>query len=238
MTLDRIVAGLGRTTPGVKPAKVAAALAANPDVFAREENEGTVTYVTTKSGHHPYHGDDGRHMLSQRLNPDATPVSSQESRNLTEGWMARAAARAENFTIFMEPAAEAAVGPARPPARPGMPAAPYTAPPQVLPPVRPPITTVPIPMAPPLTPFGEGPVEEEEAPITPIEAAVEAPPAPVEAPVEVPPAPVEAPVAPALPVVPPPVEAEVEAPPAPVVPPAPPAPVVPPAPPAPVRPIE
>src|SRR5690242_18556661 len=55
MTLDRIVAGLGRTTPGVKPAKVAAALAANPDVFAREENEGTVTYVTTKSGHHPYH---------------------------------------------------------------------------------------------------------------------------------------------------------------------------------------
>ena len=124
MTFDRIMAGLHRATPAVKPAAVQKALAANADFFARQETAGVVAYVTTKSGHNPYQGDDGRHMLSQRLNPDATPVSSQELRNLTDGWMARAAARAENFTIFMEPAAEAAVGPARPAGRPGMPAAP------------------------------------------------------------------------------------------------------------------
>jgi hypothetical protein len=237
MTLDRIVAAARRANPKVSAAAVQAALTANPDMFARQETDGTVSYVTTKSGHHPYHGDDGRHMLSQRLNPDATPVSSQESRNMTEGWMARAAARAENFTIFMEPAAEAAVGPARPPTRPGLPATPYTAPPQVLPPVRPPITTVPIPMAPPSAPFGEAPVEEEDTVFAPVDAVVEAPSAPVDAVVEAPPAPVvEEPVAPALPV-PTVVEAVVEAPPAPVAPPVAPPPV-PAAPPAPVRPIE
>jgi hypothetical protein len=239
MTLDRIMAGLSRTTPNVKPAKVRAALDANPDVFARQESDGTVTYATTKSGRHPYSGDDGRHMLSQRLNPDATPVSTQESRNLTEGWVARAATRAENFTIFMEPAAEAAVGPARLPARPGAPPAPYTTPPQVLPPVRPPIATVPTAFAPPFSHAGEEPlVQEEEAP--PALVDVPAAPAPVEAAVEAPPAPVEEePVAPAPPVEIA-VEAAVEAPVAPV-PEAPPvvaAPVVPPAPPAPVRPIE
>ena len=240
MTLDRIVAGLGRSTPGVKPAKVQAALAANPDVFARQESDGTVAYATTKSGRHPYGGDDGRHMLSQRLNPDATPVSTQESRNLTEGWVARAATRAENFTIFMEPAAEAAVGPARLPARPGAPPPPYTSPPQVLPPVRPPIATVPTAFAPPFGPVTEEPPVEEVLP-APVE--VPAAPAAVEAAGEAPPAPVEeAPVASAAPVEEIVVEAAVEAPTAAPVPEAAPvvpiAPVVPPPPPAPVRPIE
>lgn len=239
MTLDRIMTGLSRATPNVKATAVQKALTANADFFARQETDGGVAYVTTKSGHNPYQGDDGRHMLSQRLNPDATPVSSQESRNLTEGWMARAAARAENFTIFMEPAAEAAVGPARPVGRPGLPPAPYNLPPQVLPPVRPPITTVPMPMSALLTPFPEAPVADEEEPFVSVAATVEAPPAPVEAAVEAPPAPrIEEPEEAVLPVAPR-VEAVVEAPPAPVaLPIAPPVPVAPPAPPVPIRPIE
>src|SRR6476661_10662872 len=58
--LDRMVAGVSRYYPGMAPAtlekRITAALAANPDMFARQETDGRVTYVTTKSGRHPYAG--------------------------------------------------------------------------------------------------------------------------------------------------------------------------------------
>src|SRR5690242_13235357 len=117
--LERIVAGVARHYPNVPAAaltgQVEAALAANPPVFAVQETaDRGVVVVTTKSGRHPYNDDDPRHMLRHRLNPEATAVSAQESRTMTDGWMASAQARTDNFTIFnMEPAAEAAVGPAR-----------------------------------------------------------------------------------------------------------------------------
>ena len=122
MTFDRIIGRLASRHARREACRRAkGAGRATPIFSARQETAGVVAYVTTKSGHNPYQGDDGRHMLSQRLNPDATPVSSQESRNLTDGWMARAAARAENFTIFMEPLPKP---PSARPAQPGVPVCP------------------------------------------------------------------------------------------------------------------
>ncbi len=111
--LDRIVQGLQRAYPDVSADKlrsrVEAALKANGQVFARVESGGAVAYETTKSGKHRVNADEGRHMFRQRLNADARAVSEEESRELTDGWIAQAQARAESFTIFQEPAAEAAV---------------------------------------------------------------------------------------------------------------------------------
>ena len=68
--LERIVAGVARHYQGVAAealtTRVTAALAANPTVFAAQETDGRVAYVTTKSGRHPYTDADTRHMLRQR----------------------------------------------------------------------------------------------------------------------------------------------------------------------------
>ena len=221
--IERLVSGVSRAYPGLDAAlltiRLEAALAANSTVFARQEAGGKVVYVTTKSGRHPFVDDQARHMLRQRLNSDATPISSQESRSLTDNWVARAAARAENFTIFVEPSVEPAPGTVRPPVRPGAPA--YTPTPQILPGMRTiPTVAVPPEAAPPtLRPVLPPAIEE-----VPVE--LEAP--PVEVPSEVPaalePAAVEE-----LPVLP----AEVPAEPVPVAVTPPPEPIVAPAPPTP-----
>jgi hypothetical protein len=149
--------------------------------------------------------------------------------------MASAQSRAENFTIFnMEPAAEAAVGPARPATRPGLtPPPPYVPAPQVLPPVPPVLPPRPVeeaPFLPPLVETPAAPVAATEYPMVtpeipaPYDLLIEAPSAPAieEAPeLEVAPPPVIEPELVVAPVEPPPVVAP------------PPAPV----PPAPARPI-
>ena len=161
VSLERIVAGVSRHYPKVSAdtltKRVTAALVANPTVFAAQETNGSVTYVTTKSGRHPYTDVDTRHMLRHRLNPEATPVSAQESRNMTDSWMASAQSRTEVPIFNMEPAAEAAVGPARTPIRPGLTPPPYVPAPQVLPPVRPLLPTRPAEEAPFLPPLVEAP---------------------------------------------------------------------------------
>jgi hypothetical protein len=111
--LDRLVQGLSRSYPKLSPDKLRAqvqeALAANGSVFTRREAGGVVSYETTKSGQSVRAIDQSRHMFRQRLNADAREVTEEESRELTEGWIAQAQARSESFTIFQEPAAEAAV---------------------------------------------------------------------------------------------------------------------------------
>ncbi len=113
VSLDRLVQGLSRSYPKVAgdtlKQQVTAALDANPAVFTRQETKGAVAYETTKSGQRKIDTTDARHMFRHRLNDDAREVTEQESRSLTEGWIAQAQARAESFTIFQEPAAQAAV---------------------------------------------------------------------------------------------------------------------------------
>jgi len=113
--LDRLVQGLTRHYPKLSAeklrAQVVTALDANPAVFTRQETGETVAYVTTKSGGGAANVlDQTRYMFRQRLNGEARDVTEQESHELTEGWIAQAQARTSDaFTIFQEPAAEAAV---------------------------------------------------------------------------------------------------------------------------------
>ncbi|HUS15251.1 MAG TPA: hypothetical protein VM536_09570, partial [Chloroflexia bacterium] len=113
VALDRLVQGLSRSFPKIPAAKLAdqvtAALDANTAVFARQETGGIVSYQTSKSGQARFVDDQSRHMFRQRLNGAASAVTEEESRSLTEGWIAQAATRSESFSIFQEPAAEAAV---------------------------------------------------------------------------------------------------------------------------------
>src|SRR4051812_24889347 len=57
VALDRLVQGLGRAYPGVAAAKLSAqveeALAANPDIFVRQEQGGAISFVTSKAGRVP-----------------------------------------------------------------------------------------------------------------------------------------------------------------------------------------
>jgi hypothetical protein len=242
VTLDRLVQGLSRSYPKVAADKlkdqVTAALEANPGVFTRQEVKGAVAYETTKSGQRPIDMTDTRHMFRHRLNDDAREVTEQESRTLTEGWIAQAQARAESFTIFQEPAAQAAVsGQWQGPADIAAFVAPTTPAPNAAPMPQPVSPMTPWPQAvPEAEPIAASDVDESvlidtpEAPIVPeseelpleVTPAAPPPPAPVEpvaaAPVVEPAAPA---LAPAVPVAP----AAKEAPPAPTE--APPAPVVP-----------
>ncbi len=115
VSLDRLVQGLARHYPQMSAdklrAQVVAALDANAAVFTRLESGGTVAYSTTKSGGGAANVlDQTRYMFRRRLNNEARDVTAQESHELTDGWIAQAQARAsEAFTIFQEPAAEAAV---------------------------------------------------------------------------------------------------------------------------------
>src|SRR5947209_6884478 len=113
VSLDKIVGGLSRNYRDVPPdqlrAQIEAALESNPAVFSRRETGGTVAYETTRSGQRRIEADDSRHMFRQRLNAEARTVTEQESRNLIDTVVASVQARGDSFTIFQEPAAEAAV---------------------------------------------------------------------------------------------------------------------------------
>ena len=113
--LDRLVQGLTRHYPKLSAdklrAQVVAALDANPAVFTRQDTGEIVAYSTTKNGGGVGNVlDQTRYMFRHRLNGAARDVTEQESHELTEGWIAQAQARSSDaFTIFQEPAAEAAV---------------------------------------------------------------------------------------------------------------------------------